>query len=381
MRCRQAVCPGCGRLLNVPPGCNNRIVRCGSCHSRFRLPKRIAVTDDVIAEWLWESEVPEEGAAAQASVQTATPAATALQSAAATGTAVRAYCDAAVSLTSLSSGGAVFEFPSEMLMDKSFRSALPRECARCGTKSRLKARPVIFAPDLQISREMSLAEAHNAGELTLSAAEVRDLSNAEVLNRMPLVPGVQPPVNLPMPYWLCESCSSGVVTGQVHFDARNARGHCKLRINNLALAAKFLIGVGQRDGNDYRRVIHQIRKQEEDPWTSLPETVRHRIEQWYKPRTGEHFVAYIPDRRRTRNEDGMAGLVITDQRLLSHTALTHHEVPAAQFLDCRLSERDGRRDLRIRTAHWEFAHISVDRDGLSRFHRALHRAQFKAKWH
>ena len=60
---RQALCPACGTLLDVPAGKGDCNVRCGSCHFRFRLPK-IVVTEDAIATWLGEgAPKPQEPAA------------------------------------------------------------------------------------------------------------------------------------------------------------------------------------------------------------------------------------------------------------------------------------------------------------------------------
>ncbi len=69
MRARQILCPSCGMLLDVPPGKSDCFVRCGGCQHRFRLPKRIAVTEDAIADWIGEGREGEVQHAAERTLQ------------------------------------------------------------------------------------------------------------------------------------------------------------------------------------------------------------------------------------------------------------------------------------------------------------------------
>jgi transcription elongation factor Elf1 len=51
---RQIGCPDCETALTVPTGCGGRIVRCGKCGQRFRLPEEELPSEDDIASWLGE---------------------------------------------------------------------------------------------------------------------------------------------------------------------------------------------------------------------------------------------------------------------------------------------------------------------------------------
>ena len=58
MNTRRVQCPSCSTLLELPPGWSNCHVNCGQCHFRFRLPRRIAVSEDVVMAWLNEEDIP-----------------------------------------------------------------------------------------------------------------------------------------------------------------------------------------------------------------------------------------------------------------------------------------------------------------------------------
>ena len=57
MRGSHVLCPDCGTVLELPEGLDKPVVRCGQCHHRFRLLQQTTVTDDVIADWLAQSQM------------------------------------------------------------------------------------------------------------------------------------------------------------------------------------------------------------------------------------------------------------------------------------------------------------------------------------
>lgn len=381
---RQIGCPRCGTLLAVPPGSFGRKVRCGQCRQRFRLPAPAAVTDETVADWLYEepeaedpgrtqvleSKAPAPPSAPETKPPPGEPAAT---------PAKRPADQRGIDVLKIDRKGVLLEFPDERLNDPAFRSAMPRRCMQCGGRIQLEAHVVIFSSALVSS--VSLEAERSAAKMVLTSEEVRNLGPEQLLARLPTVPNVPPPADQPMPYWLCDMCrTSEAVSGQLAAHGRAGGGCCRLLIRNLWRAQEFIAAIGARGTAAEAKVTARIAQTTENPWDSLPLTVQHRIEQWYKPTAKETFLAYVPDRDRTRTEDGMAGLLLSSTRLIYHTNLRHREAMADQPLEFRLSMGRGGGDMRIGSPAWQVKHLRVEKDGISGLRRALVKGKFNATW-
>jgi len=355
------------------------------CHHRFRLPKGIAVTDEAIAEWLWQGREREEDESRVRAPTTEVSGAAekrAFQGAGSSGeTQVLPVLTEQIRLIRADSKGALFEFPVARLKDADFRCAMPRRCIRCGTRSHLAAHVIIYAPRLVDS--FSLESEHSAGELVISSERLGHLDGQSLLDALPEVPNVPEPAKLPMPYWICDMCTGkGMISGQIQIDpAGGGRGLCRLFIRNLRRAEEFLIRAGGRDTHDHSELRRRITASAENPWDNLPEVVQHRLGTWYNPAPGERFVAYVPDRDLARTEDGMSGLVVSNMRLIYHTRLRHRESKISESLKLQLSMSASRGRLRIKSPSWQIKSFTIDRDGVSRLRRALTAAKFNAVWY
>ena len=194
---------------------------------------------------------------------------------------------------------------------------------------------------------------------------MRNLSCAQVLQRLPRVPNVPPPADRPMPYWICDMCGGeGEIYGQVHVQSDTGKGWCRLLLRNLRAAEAFFVAVGGKDSPGHKRLSHRIRALRERPWDHLPEVIQNRVTQWYRPESGEQFLGYVPDRDRARSEDGMAGLVVSDRRVIHHSDLRHRESFVTQPLEIELARGQGRNRLRIKTPNWQIEQFTVDPEGL-----------------
>ncbi len=366
-------------------GYRNCHVRCGACHHRFRLPKRVRVSDDAIAAWLSEGMDEEDevslaeemagdhgdAAAGADSRQDSVSGQTAVLPAVAEHKQIR--------MIRLDRRGALFEFPAYRLKETSFRCAMPRRCLHCGTRHHLQAHVIVYTAHLLDS--ISLEAERSAGTMMLSDAEARDLDPHEVLERLPRVPNAPHPADMPMPYWLCDMCKSAdAVSGQVQVNSETGKGFGRLLIRNLRRAEEFLCAAGGEDSADHAKLREWTESTAENPWDTLPTLIQHRISQWWRPRKGEQFVAYIPDRDHARTEDGMAGVVITTRRLVYHTRLRHHESSVEQPVELALAMGGGKGNVNVKTAGWQVKHFTVDRDGANRFRRGLTLARFHATW-
>lgn len=379
----QVTCPSCGARLAVTDEHVKEFVRCGRCKHKFEVAKQPAdVMEDVIASWLSEddSKEPEDQPVA-APDDTALMAEQPVADAEAPETPEAApSVGGSIRCVKVESRGALFEFPPSRLLETSFRGAFPRQCVSCDSRTHLRAHVVIFSSQLKDS--ISMEAEHSAGGLMLSNEEVRGLSNEEVLNRLRRVPNVPHPADLPMPYWVCDMCSgAGMVSGQIQVNRQTGKGRCRLFIRHLRRAVEFMAAAGGEGAEGLDALRERVAKTAENPWTSLPEVVRHRLEQWYHPDKAELFLTYVPDRDRGRAEDGMAGLVISQARLIYHTPRSHHEAKATEPVELQHASGGGKGSVSIKAPGWQVRHLTVDRDGLTRMRRALSKAKFHAVWH
>ena len=369
---RQIACPTCKTLLNVPAGCGGRVVRCGRCRQRFRLPEEEIHSDHDIASWLDES--PGEGIelGQEMDFSGGLP-----QS---PGDTIHPPIGGPLRLVKVEPGGVLMEFPASRLLDPLFRCAMPRKCLKCSTKSHLYAHVIIYSGHMTDS--ISLEAEHSAGALVLSDQEARTLAAEELLARLPKVPSVPPPADEPMPYWLCDMCSAaGVISGQITVNPATGQGTCRLKIDNVRQAHEFLIATGGTGVEGYNELEHLLSHMVESPWDSVPLAVQHRLEQWFKPAPDERFLAYVPDRDHARTEDGMSGVVISDRRLIYHTEMRHRELGVGSSLRIAVASHEHNRRIDIRTDSWEIRTMTIDREGLAALRRALLLGQFRPVWH
>jgi hypothetical protein len=374
---RKIQCPSCGTLLTIPAGVTIRVAKCGQCKEKFWLPRPPTVSEDEVVNWLGREEEDEvEGGLHGEYPQPVAPE-QAHQMRHQTLMAAAAL-DAEMRLVACDSSGALLEFPPHRLKDKVFRSAMPRACMQCGARSHLEAHVLIYAGMLIDS--VSLEAEHAAGKLVLRSDEVKDLTPDEVLEKLPHVPNVPAPADLPMPYWLCDMCgTSKAVSGQIQINSKTGEGFCRLLIRNLRRAEEFLCGVGARGTHPHRELVQHAAQTAEKPWDSLSMAVQQRLEQWFKPASGELFLAYVADRNHSRTEDGMFGLVVSNRRIIHHMPLRHREGDVSQPLELVLSDGPMRGQLIVTLPAWKVA-VKMDSDGIAKLRRALVQGKYQAAW-
>ncbi len=372
MESRNTRCPSCGTILNIGNAAEGAMVRCGKCKHRFRIPEAAKDLEDTVLGWLEdETDETDEEQIQREFSQKQKPAAPEKKPAPAS--------KGEISLVNLKPPRATFEFPARRLTEPAFRCALPRRCLRCGTRTHLQAHVIIYAPQLVDS--FSLEAEHSAGKLALDASHLQNLPCREILKNLPKVPNVPQPADRPMPYWICDMCgASDMISGQIEVNDETGEGSCRLMINNIRRAAEFMAAAGGEGTPGYKELIEYINETDEKPWDQIPQAVQHRIEQWFRPKDNERFLAYVPDRNHARTEDGMAGFVISNQRFVYHTARRHREVTADKSLELELAIEGGMGKIHISTPTWSVENVKVDREGIRGMRRALTAANFSAHW-
>jgi len=361
--------------LQVPSGSGGRPVCCRNCRALFRLPAPASVIEEKVAAWLSDERDAEHPAAAPAG-DTAPPTAGVVA-----GPAARVQAASGdIRLVGVGRKGALFEFPADRLLDPSFRCSMPRRCLRCGSRAHLTGHVIIYAP--QLTDSLSLEAAHSAGDLVLGEVEARTLSSQELLDRLPRVPNVPHPADLAMPYWLCRMCGdAGAVSGKISVNTETGRGFCRLLMCNLEMAEEFMVAAGGEGSPGHARLRQVIKAEAENPWEVLPSSVRHRLEQWFLPKEGERFIGYVPDRDHAQAEDGVAGLVVSDHRLIWRMDRRCREADVTALLTVELvAEESGKGRLNLATPSWHIKRLGVDGDGMNRLRRALSAGRFRVLW-
>ena len=374
---RRVKCPKCGAVLSVPASVGNCPARCGRCREAFRLPPVQPQVEDTIAGWL-SDEVDSDAPAGTDTAAEAPPAV--VNEPAAKAPQPKATPPAqCVRLVSLERRGAMFEFPADCLRQDEFRCFIPRVCIHCRTRAHLSAHLIIFTGQLKDS--ISLEAEHKAGHLSIPQDQLGNRSGPDLLALLPEVPSVPAPANLPMPYWVCDLCSgAGEISGQIQVNAATGRGLCRLFIRNLSVAHEFFTDAGGQGTADCAKMAEFLKHFEEDRWDALPSVVRHRMEQWFRPKDDERFLTYVPDRSFVRTEDGMNGLVVSTHRLLFHHPPIHQELTVETPVTFQLQNAGGKDVLSIDAAKWKRRSITLDRSGLIKLRQSLAKSNFKAKW-
>ena len=418
-------CPQCSAVLDVPPNLQDSVVRCGTCRHRFRMPKAPAadgqqpeagqppppaakepaakdapapagapaprldekvpprerkLNEEAIAAWLVESRDGSTELEAEEEVQEEeakpAPVVTTIE---AGGEEIELDPTESVHLIRQDSRGALFLFSAELLRPVDFRCAIPRRCIYCGHKSSLRAHLVIFGPDLRDSATQEVAFVREPVEMTEEAAQ--ELSKAELLSRLPEVAGLPEPANLPMPYWLCEACDAvGMIAAQMEAPAGGGVAVARLQIARHRRAEEFLVATGGAESPSYRRLQQHIKKLEAGPWEMLPQSVQHRLRQWFRPEKDETFLSYVADRNLGRTEDGMLGIVITNQRLIHHSNMRHREARPDEILEIDLAVHENRGQLAIKAPAWNLKNYMMGRDGIEALRRGLAQGGFQVVW-
>ena len=369
----QVTCPACGALLGVPPDAAGRSVRCGSCQHRFQIPAPDSLSEDDIASLL---------DAADDKVDLAEQAHVDADEEPSLGSTIVASESidrpTGVCLAKLGPSAAMFEFPAKLLREASFRCTMPRTCMRCGARAHLRPHVIVFASSL--ADKEALRSLLASGVLICCEPDIDRLYGADLLKHLPRVPNASPPADQPMPYWMCDMCNpEGLVVGQIIEHARTGEKTCRLRVANIHRAHEFLTDAGGSEA-DLAMLAKASDVAQENPWDQVPLVVRQRLEQWFKAEPDEHFIAYVPDRDLSRTEEGMAGLVVSDRRVVYHSHLRHKEAPNTEPIELELAMTRDEGLLKVKTVHWAVLRIAVDREGVRHLRRALTLGKFKAAW-
>jgi len=215
--------------------------------------------------------------------------------------------------------GVRLAFNSRLLNQPPFRASMPMQSVG-GTENApgdLIARPLAW---------LDKATGHftNPGELeTRYELRVKPHCRArDVVAAMPTIDELPAPFNQPMPYYVGRSDHGGVA---VHCETvATPRGvQCEVVIPNITYALEWVGRVNGVCSEAYQVLEREASKFEAEAWQAIPDEVRHRFAVWFEFQGSERFLGYFNDSEFAKADAGLAGLVVTDQRLV-YCKYHHH---------------------------------------------------------
>jgi hypothetical protein len=316
-------------MLKVPREAGDRKGKCRSCGTVFAIGALLAgegpsvICEDSVANWLADDIIAEGGHKPAVghlhrkppplSPQPARPAPAAAQP-------VRPSAREAdkrfpVRLVQLDLGGATLAFDSQLLYDLEFRSSMPRRCLVCGYDKALTINLMMWNKMLEAPYRNKTPETGAPMQLDYFG----DINDRDLLNMLERVKHMPEPFCLPMPFYICSLCSAhGAIATDVR--ALGESLECRIIITHLPQAEAFVRSACGADCAEVAQIRATRKSDRNEPWRNLPVTVRMRINQWFESAEQERFLMYVPDAEFSRNDSGLAGLVLTTRRLVFHKA-------------------------------------------------------------
>jgi len=233
--------------------------------------------------------------------------------------------------------GVAMTFASTLLNLPAFRASLPMRCIFTGEEdpAKLIARPLPW---------LDKATGHFADPRELEARyefNVRHhMTPRQVVKQMPTILELPGPFNAPMPYYVARHRRSHGGTIHCQTLAGSTGVECEVVIPDIRYALEWLGRVNGVCGADYEQLEQQAVKFEAEAWQAIPESVRNRLAVWFDFQGDEAFLGYFNDADFSRGDAGLAGLILTDQRLV-FTKYHHHGTLSLHAGGELTGERDG----------------------------------------
>lgn len=341
-------CPHCDVQLTVPDHAGGRAARCPKCRAKFCVPGFEALLDETMAAWLFTPETDniadadpvaaKHRPAAKAPTATATglptsphppvpkeatedatpspaPPARPANRVSSDSVPSRPTDDpgpARLQVASVSAAGVLFDFPSRLLQREPFRASMPWECIQCGhdDPARLLARPLGFY-DRSRGAFATSGEIEARFEMHVEAG----MSQDQAVGAMMIMTELPSPFDHPTPYFVCLRCASKVTV-----TCRTITGHegpeCQVQIPSGPYALAWLGRVNGICGGDYAALEQRIHGNETGDWEAVPHAIRQRLANWCVFEPCESFVTYFPDSDFSLHDAGLAGVVLTNRRVV-----------------------------------------------------------------
>ncbi|MEX2671318.1 MAG: hypothetical protein WD294_04320 [Phycisphaeraceae bacterium] len=219
---------------------------------------------------------------------------------------------ARLSLLCVDAASVLLGFEANLLLRPAFRASLPMRCALCGETKRqgMVARPLAWA-------DRGHGKPIPSGELETRYGHEVYLNQTprDIVDHMPVIDELISPFNRAMPYYLCSGCAVG---GKLICQAVDSpRGVlCEVTIPHTDVALEWVGRVNGICDDEYAQLEEAGARFDSDAWRQLSDGVRRRITAWFKINADEQFVAYVSDADFARKDAGLAGVALTDRRMV-----------------------------------------------------------------
>lgn len=213
--------------------------------------------------------------------------------------------------------GVRLRFHVKMFDLPGFRASLPMKCIAGGEGKDLIARPLPWV-DKATGHFVNPGELEARYELNVRAHQ----SPREVLQVMSAINELSAPFNQPIPYYVSRERAKDV---SIHCETFGTPEgvQCEVVIPSGPYALEWLGRVNGVCGEDYERLEAEVLKFEAKAWRAIPQEVRHRLGVWFDFQAGERFLGYFNDSDFAKSEAGLAGVVLTDHRVV-YCKYHHH---------------------------------------------------------
>jgi hypothetical protein len=215
--------------------------------------------------------------------------------------------------------GIHFQFCSTMLHQPGFRASFPLRCLSCQKDDvkNLTARPLWWL-DRSNEHITDTLDAQAAYELRLERMRTIK-SSREVLKEMRSIEELESPFSDPMPFYVCERCAQSVKVNATIEPAKDGI-RCGVLIPSGTCGPYALEWLGRVNGvcgEEYERLERKVLLTHET-WRTIPSKVRRHMTGWFDFEPEEEFLLYLSDVEFLSKDAGLAGLVLTDRRLVWH---------------------------------------------------------------
>ncbi len=236
--------------------------------------------------------------------------------------------------------GVTLGFASEWLQHDGFRASMPVRSAFDGSvdAEALRARPMVFLNKLEDASvaARSLEVRH---ECALSSGGI---DGPGLLAEMGRMEGVRAPYDRPVLYYAKAGAGVPALKCRVQ-ESESVAGQaiCEVLIPCGEVAVGWLAAVNGVCCEDLGQLRADVERSGASVWGRLPLKTRLRLEPWCRFDPGEQFIRYFHDPDFTRSEAGLAGVVMTDRRLIHHKFRRLRDAPLNRPLTLHL-RRDGK---------------------------------------
>jgi len=135
------------------------------------------------------------------------------------------------------------------------------------------------------------------------------------MQMMGTIEGMPNPYLYPMPYYISTRYANKVVHCMTR-DRPSGGVTCEVVIPDAVCALEWLSRVNGVCGKEYELLERDTSLLHGDKFQELSEICRSRLQSWCKLRPHEVFQEYLNDADFGRLDEGLAGLIITDQRVV-----------------------------------------------------------------